>query len=184
MSNLLSVVFQPITNNYNAGHAALALDDPTSSRAIIESLTRARALYLAVLCVLFSFHAQATRYIDMMFVSTGMLIILIIGFLHDGLDHKSLKHRVGSTGLIGFTVINSMPWLVTAALVLRTVTVVSPSVAVTIIQLVVAFIPVLIQVLCEIMNMRRMSRQQEITAESGTPDLEQKSPVRDTSREE
>ncbi|KAJ7586646.1 hypothetical protein C8J56DRAFT_1165526 [Mycena floridula] len=178
MSNPLSVVFQPITNNYNAGHAALDLDDPTSSRAIIESLTCARALYLAVLCVLFSFHAQSTTYIDMISVSTGMLIILIIGVLYDGLDHNSFRHHIRSSpGLIGFAIINSIPRLVTAALVLRTVIIVSPSVVVTILQIVVAFIPVHIGVLCEIMIRRRKARQQEITIESGTQDLKQKAQV-------
>ncbi|KAJ7586675.1 hypothetical protein C8J56DRAFT_1026881 [Mycena floridula] len=178
MSNPLFVVFQTITNNYNAGHAALALDEPTGSRAIIESLTCARALYLAVLCVLFS-------YIDMISVSTGMLIILIIGVIYDGLDHNSFKHHIRSSpGLIGFAIINSIPWIITTALVLRTLTVVSPSVAVMIIQILVAFIPVFIQVLCEIMNRRQRARQQETTIESGTQDLKQKAQVLETPREE
>ncbi|KAJ7586488.1 hypothetical protein C8J56DRAFT_1165474 [Mycena floridula] len=116
-----------LKNIYEATVNAANSDDAMNTRAIVESLGRTRALDLAILCVLFAFHISAKRSTDSLFVLAAILLVRSIGVLYDGLDHDGFKKRVNIMGPLGFTLVNSVPGLMTTALVFRAVIIVSLS---------------------------------------------------------
>ncbi|KAJ7586238.1 hypothetical protein C8J56DRAFT_946384 [Mycena floridula] len=101
-----------------------------------------------------------------MCVLTGILVTLSIGALYDGLDHTSFKARVKSISILGFSILNTLTGPVTAGLVLRAIIVVSPSRTLIFIQIMLALIPMSLQIVCEIVVVR------SLPAETDDPDLE------------
>ncbi|KAJ7586661.1 hypothetical protein C8J56DRAFT_1052007 [Mycena floridula] len=110
------ILFLLVKNLYEATVNAVNSNDAMNTQAIVESLGRTRALDFAMLCGLFAFHIQAKRPTDSLFVLAAILLVRSIGVLYDGLDHEGFKKRVKSMGPLGFTLVNSVPGLMTTVL--------------------------------------------------------------------
>ncbi|KAJ7586544.1 hypothetical protein C8J56DRAFT_891430 [Mycena floridula] len=178
----------PVKNLYEATTNAVNSNEAINTRAIIESLGRTRALDLAILCVLFasafhivplfavltahrhSFHIQAKRPTDSLFVLAAILLVRSIGALYDGLDHEGFKKRVNSISPLGFTLVNSVPGLMTTALVFRAVIIVSPSPASVVLLGVITPIPLAVHLLCDAVALRLTNQGAENQVELGNID--------------
>ncbi|KAJ7586528.1 hypothetical protein C8J56DRAFT_1165485 [Mycena floridula] len=157
----------PVKNLYEATTNAVNSNEAINTRAIIESLGRTRALDLAILCVLFAFHIQAKRPTDSLFVLAAILLVRSIGALYDGLDHEGFKKRVNSISPLGFTLVNSVPGLMTTALVFRAVIIVSPSPAMVLLLVVITPIPLAVHSLCDAVALRLTNQGTENQVELG-----------------
>ncbi|KAJ7586512.1 hypothetical protein C8J56DRAFT_1084938 [Mycena floridula] len=157
----------PVRNLYEATINAVNSDDATTTRAIVESLGRTRALDLAILCGLFAFHIQAKRSTDSLFALAAILLVRSIAVLYDGLDHDGFKKRVKSMGPLGFTLVNSVPGLMTTALVFRAVIIVSPSPATVLLLVVITPIPLVVHLLCDAVALRLTNQGAENQVELG-----------------
>ncbi|KAJ7586633.1 hypothetical protein C8J56DRAFT_891511 [Mycena floridula] len=86
-----------------------AVNHPDRAKDVVKHLAKSRTLCLAM-------HYRAA---DQMLTLGAILVTLCIGELYDGLDSESFEARIKSMGVLGFTVMNSIPNLVTAGLVFR-----------------------------------------------------------------
>ncbi|KAJ7586521.1 hypothetical protein C8J56DRAFT_1026830 [Mycena floridula] len=161
------ISFLPVKNLYEATINAANSDDVMKTRAIVESLGRTRALDLAILCGLFAFHIQAKRSTDSLFALAAILLVRSIAVLYDGLDHDGFKKRVKSMGPLGFTLVNSVPGLITTALVFRAVIIVSPSPALVALLVVITPIPLAVDLLCDAVALRLTNQGTENQVELG-----------------
>ncbi|KAJ7586697.1 hypothetical protein C8J56DRAFT_1085257 [Mycena floridula] len=161
------ILLLPVKNLYEATANAVNSDDAMNTRAIVESLGRTRALDLAILCGLFAFHIQAKRSTDSLFALAAILLVRSIAVLYDGLDHDGFKKRVKSMGPSGFTLVNSVPGLITTVLVFRAVIIVSPSPALVVLLVVITPIPLAVHLLCDVVALRLTNQGAENQVELG-----------------
>ncbi|KAJ7586457.1 hypothetical protein C8J56DRAFT_1084873 [Mycena floridula] len=155
----------PFMNLYEATTNAVNSNDATNTRAILESLDRTRALDLAILCGLFAFHIQAKRSTDSLYVLAAILLVRSIGVLTDGLDHDGFKKQINSLSPLGFTLVNSVPGLITTFLVFRVVAIVASSPALVVLLVLVTLIPLFVQFLCDAVALRLTTRGAESQVE-------------------
>ncbi|KAJ7586518.1 hypothetical protein C8J56DRAFT_944850 [Mycena floridula] len=91
-----------------------AVNHPDRAKDVVEHLANSRTLCLAMLFGLFVYHAH--RAADQVLALSAIVVTLCIGALYDGLDSESFEAHIISIGVFGFTVMNSIPNLVTAGL--------------------------------------------------------------------
>ncbi|KAJ7586507.1 hypothetical protein C8J56DRAFT_1165509 [Mycena floridula] len=135
-----------------------AVNHPGRAKDVVKHLAKSRTLCLAVLFGLFAYHAQYHRAADQVLALSAIVVTLCIGALYDGLDSESFEARITSIGVFGFTVMNSIPNLVTAGLVFRVMIIVSPSPSFIAAQILIILLPAIIQLTCDLVALRFMQR--------------------------
>ncbi|KAJ7586708.1 hypothetical protein C8J56DRAFT_945363 [Mycena floridula] len=137
-----------------------AVNHPDRAKDVVKHLAKSRTLCLAVVSLfgLFAYHVQHYRAEDQILTLGAIVVTLCIGALYDGLDLESFEARITSIGVIGFTVMNSIPNLVTAGLVFRVMIIVSPSPSIIVAQILIILLPATIQLTCDLGALRFMQR--------------------------
>ncbi|KAJ6507544.1 hypothetical protein DFH09DRAFT_1101246 [Mycena vulgaris] len=161
-----------------------AVANPVKAKDVVNHLTQSRTLCLAVLFGLFAsvcgwlraatmltsysrFHVQSKRAADEVYVLTAILLTLCIGAMYDGLDEQAFKARITSLGVLGFTITNAIPNISVAALLLRALTLISHSPALLVAQIAIVILPVMVQLICELVAMRLMGQAGDTAVELG-----------------
>ncbi|KAJ7586474.1 hypothetical protein C8J56DRAFT_891371 [Mycena floridula] len=161
------ILFLLVKNLYEATVNAVNSNDAMNTQAIVESLGQTRALDFAMVPSPFpnSFHIQAKRPTDSLFVLAAILLVRSIGVLYDGLDHEGFKY-----GSIGIHPCQLCPGLMTTVLVFRAVIIVSPSPALVALLVVITPIPLVVHSLCDAVALRFTNKGTENQVELGNID--------------
>ncbi|KAJ7586680.1 hypothetical protein C8J56DRAFT_1085233 [Mycena floridula] len=117
--------------------------------------------------ILLFFHIQAKQSTDSLFALVAILLVRSIAMLYAGLDHEGFKKQVNIMGPLGFTLVNSVPGLITTVLVFRAVIIVSPSPAMVLLLVVITPIPLVVHLLCDAVALRLTNQGTENQVELG-----------------
>ncbi|KAJ7586581.1 hypothetical protein C8J56DRAFT_945021, partial [Mycena floridula] len=142
-----------------------AVNHPDRAKDVVKHLANSLGssrwsypYFMDIILICHRYHVQYHRAADQVLALSAIVVTLCIGALYDGLHSESFQARITSIGVFGFTVMNSIPNLVTAGLVFRVMIIVSPSPSFIVAQILIILLPVIIQLTCELVALRFMRR--------------------------